>query len=1145
MKLLRRMLHFVRNAENKADGMPRMGLAIDIIPEREGPEMTIRRILEVRDLLAKMIKGKYEFIVTYFDEQGRKRYLKCLLKTDSHIEDDIYYISIPAKEGSDEEFLGADDYEVSKIVLIDMSRPETCQRMNREGSFLPFTNPTLFDLDRYQVFTKVTENDERAFADNCFVHAVAMSGLVSDTELNSLRLSVSGEYTPTNKLNRLLATFSFAVKVHVYRGTTKHNTQTFGLKDADKKPKNDPPLVEMSLLGEHYIIHEVTKYTRMSLFRHDELTKPVPGRKASVVDRWWAVSARPLSRDGMKRSYRRSSKAKGVTSQFLLNFLLGNHAEAPTCRLTPFTHTEWNLVGKFSKDRELSTLEYNEDTDTKEVVFRNRGFKIDGTPKADFADVIFADFETSTDGENHQQYMISAYSTRRDKMMTFSDPATCTQDFLRWATMSLPSNGAPELLIYFHNLGYDLNFVYDAVTPLNIIKTGRMMKAFSAIFEKTTISFRDSYAVIPSKLADFTEMFGLGSLAKEVMPYDFYTVQHAQLSTEAYHRWTSGEEFEGIVPWSCGEVAARCLGEDDREQFLANCRTVFDGEDDTPFDYRAYAKFYCERDVDVMRRGMETYRQQIADLCYKAHDSERGSAPLNPHIPGAVARRESFVLDPYRYVSAPSLIDAYFTMRGCYKGVRALSNTPRAFIQRCLLGGRVMVAENKKHMLDPLTPTLPVPGIEPSKDYRAERDGRSMTAPLVDFDAVSLYPSAMSAMSNVPIGAPTVLTDEACRIAEEQIRVERTEPSLPLYVEIEVTKCRIHRSFPMIYERGLTAIRYDDRLVEEHLDGTKRGALDPLTMYVTDVSLRELIRLHDIDFTIVRGYSFAGYNDKLKTEMVRLFNWRLEMKREDNVFEQTIKLFMNSAYGITALKPIQYRHVFVENDKASAYKWRNYRHITTFEDGPRYTIFKVKKSIHAHFNRCHVAARILDNSKVIMNDVFLCADACGIPIHYQDTDSLHMPADAVELLKARYKATYGRDLVGKAMGQFHSDFELWDESGKKYDADHVMAIRSVFLGKKCYIDELRYIDPVTGEQHAGYDRAGKLHLYHIRMKGVSNRAILHRCEKLDIDPFELYVRMLNRQGFTFDLTAGGCPRFKQTSMFKIANMDSFKRDVRF
>ena len=52
------------------------------------------------------------------------------------------------------------------------------------------------------------------------------------------------------------------------------------------------------------------------------------------------------------------------------------------------------------------------------------------------------------------------------------------------------------------------------------------------------------------------------------------------------------------------------------------------------------------------------------------------------------------------------------------------------------------------------------------------------------------------------------------------------------------------------------------------------------------------------------------------------------------------------------------------------------------------------------------------------------------------------------ILTKEFKAKYGRELVGKNMGQFHIDFEM---DGA---ADDLYAVESYFLGKKVYYDRL-------------------------------------------------------------------------------------------
>ena len=48
----------------------------------------------------------------------------------------------------------------------------------------------------------------------------------------------------------------------------------------------------------------------------------------------------------------------------------------------------------------------------------------------------------------------------------------------------------------------------------------------------------------------------------------------------------------------------------------------------------------------------------------------------------------------------------------------------------------------------------------------------------------------------------------------------------------------------------------------------------------------------------------------------------------------------------------------------------------------------------------------------------------GLNIWYQDTDSMHINYEEVELLALAFKNKYNRDLIGEDMSQFHIDFDL-------------------------------------------------------------------------------------------------------------------------
>jgi hypothetical protein len=173
-------------------------------------------------------------------------------------------------------------------------------------------------------------------------------------------------------------------------------------------------------------------------------------------------------------------------------------------------------------------------------------------------------------------------------------------------------------------------------------------------------------------------------------------------------------------------------------------------------------------------------------------------------------------------------------------------------------------------------------------------------------------------------------------------------------------------------------------------------------------------------------------------------------------------------------------------------------------------------------------------SKRIMNEVMCLCEDLELTAYYQDTDSIHMIYDDVMVLKKKYFEKYGRELDGKQLGQFHIDFDLEDEDGN--ECDNVYAEKSIFLGKKCYIDCLVGTNP-DGKIVRGH---------HIRMKGVPNSTIKYTANKMGIDLDVLYEKLFMGERIKFDLLEGGkrC-NFKFHNNGAVSSMSNFVRELGF
>ena len=494
----------------------------------------------------------------------------------------------------------------------------------------------------------------------------------------------------------------------------------------------------------------------------------------------------------------------------------------------------------------------------------------------------------------------------------------------------------------------------------------------------------------------------------------------------------------------------------DKDEYIENCNRWECIKEDK-IDIIKYAGEYCYMDCITLKKGYETFKRLV--------DEATGQ-------------------DINEYLTLASMADDYLKQNGCYDGVYMLSGVPRHFIQQCVVGGRCMTANNEKH--------------------------RRMNCKISDFDAVSLYPSAMNRMDGFLMGRPKV--------------IKNFEPNKydGYFIKIKINRIGKKYNFPC------ASVLTDDGIRDFTND------LVGQEVYMDKVGLEDLVNFQDVDYEFIMGYYYdEGRNKTIKETMRHLFNQRLKFKKEKNPIQMVFKELMNSSYGKSFMKPIETEKKYVNKDYWETYLHRHYNDIKVATELPDGRTIKVEmiKPIDTHFNNVHCGVEILSMSKRIMYEVMTLAEDKKYNMYITDTDSIHIDSDKVELLGNDFKEKYGRTLIGNDMGQFHTDFEL---DGAE---EEIFAVDSVFLGKKCYCDRLKSKDK------DGNDIYG----YHIRMKGVPSESILYKAnEEFNGDVIELYNYLYDEpNGLEFDLLAGGKVRFEFNKDMTIINKNEFKRRVKF
>lgn len=515
-------------------------------------------------------------------------------------------------------------------------------------------------------------------------------------------------------------------------------------------------------------------------------------------------------------------------------------------------------------------------------------------------------------------------------------------------------------------------------------------------------------------------------------------------------------------------------------QFMENCEKLqLFSRNGRQFDHIKYSKYYCEKDTEVLALGLIKFRKWM---------------------------REITELDIQDFISLPSLVHHYFIKEGCYAGCYQLTGITRDYIQKCVVGGRCQLAFNRPQKIE----------IDFDNTKATEEEL------IQDFDACSLYPSGMKRLAEIGgylLGKPKILESN-------QLNYEFLSKQDGYFIRINLKRMGKKRAFPVI-----SKVYNNKRNWENDITGE---------VFIDKLTLEDLMKFHKIteaDFEIIDGYYFnSGRENKIGEIIQKLYDIRKQKKKEGNAIQFVYKLLMNSAYGKTILKPIKYDYKQLDSrDEFERLLLTDHNKVAeaTKITGTDKWIVKLSKSTEKHKSIPHVGVEILSMSKRIMNEIQCLAEDKKCKIYYQDTDSVHISNKDIKILENAFEKKYNRKLIGKEMGQFHSDFEKYKdpETGKEYNS--IGANLSILCSKKLYTDNVLY--RVNGKI---------ISKTHFRMKGISSEVVEYKAKQENKKIVELYDKLYNYESIEFDLAK--CPvkpSFGFTKDGRVFTRDHFKRKI--
>ncbi|CAL5975618.1 DNA_polymerase [Hexamita inflata] len=618
-----------------------------------------------------------------------------------------------------------------------------------------------------------------------------------------------------------------------------------------------------------------------------------------------------------------------------------------------------------------------------------------------------------------------------------------------------------QVLVYMHNLSYDCQFILKEQYQIDdmIQNNGKVLQFSFSIYNQLGLKIQFV----------FRDSYIMISSKLSKLPEMFLSKEEQsviQKEVMCYNYYTEERYLNNIGDI---EEASKYIDGHSKQEFISVLKKSDCMLDDKHFDMQKYALYYCKQDVIVLQKCVQKFAQLLKD---------------------------NMDMNLYNYISISSLALSYQLKKQCFDKSCKVNGLLRQFLQQFVIGGRCMTLNNQKQIL--------------------------LFKKLLDFDAVSLYPSAQY-RTYYPAGKLYTLSQEMIQhynVKENLFDITEAKNSKDqntLYLEVKLFKGDdfIYRGFPLVSQKIEGVRQFTNDISEEN------------RYFLDTIGLQEAVLRQNYKYEIISGV-YAKERDYTIQEVIKyMFEERVKCKKAKNPLQQIYKLMLNSSYGKT-IEGDRNETVQIFEETQLEELFKKYDQINSIQQyGTKFCV-KLEKECCEQTGYHHIGIQILSMSKRIMNEVMTLAEDLDLNIYYQDTDSMQILQDELKILSENFQEKYQRELIGEKMGQFHSDFSS-DKGKVLYGEDGIYISKKVYCVKLCVQNE---------DENICYD-------YHIRMKGVTGECITQKADELyEGDVIALYQDLAGGKAIEFDLCSAKVFMKKQDD-YSYMNLSEFKRTLKF
>jgi hypothetical protein len=872
----------------------------------KGEDITINETMSAKtakDIIEKVrVKDKRLKFTIKYDNGQQRSYLGN--------KDGFYKEEVITPYGSDtqEEIIGHNVESINVMKLDNIGYKKT------KGAFFAYYNTTEINLTKYAIYKNKEESN---YKDNCLIYTLIQTGKFSDNEINNIRMYCKCRETSLKTLNAI--SDEFGIDFHIYR--YRPNCDKIEKKIIHNDNSNI--IIEIATYLNHWFVYEDVNITRFFINHYGEIREYAESTNVDIME---YQNVNKYCNKTKTYTVRRDRKDL-LNTLSLINLLYHN-----------------NLFKRINLE-EVYEIPYYENFKDDDIVLPNEisetNYRIKNRDKKNDIKkefLVYADFESTTmknervNAEKHRGFMVSYIMTDMEGNIidkdTLSGKEYLVNDFLD----KMKNNS----IIYFHNLKYDKNFLFDYLNIRKYTEKQGQLYEIQAKYKDKMLYFRDSYKLISEPLSKFKDMFGL-NVGKEVFPYNFYNEENIDSILEG--RMLSITKAKRALPESKHVLFDECI---------KNVKYT-----DKRFNALEYAKYYCEQDVRVLFEGMKTFRNMVL---------------------------EALNIDIIDKLTISSVAEQYLTNKGCYDGVYELSGITQAFINKSVYGGRVMVARNKPIEVNYALQDFDGVGLYASSMY-------TMKGFAIGKPSVILEPESFDIKTNELYYIEIELLDAYY----ERGKGEKIKN---LVVTTNIDRYEFDYDFPLFADKDNNGIIEYVNFPKTRRHVVNNEILDDLIKFY---KLEQNVHYRIIQGVLfkdgynnkINGVMFYLFEERNKQKKNKNKIEKIYKLIMNSAYGKTL-----TKYNDTTIRIFNTSH----EKKINTFIYNQYNNIKEILYTEKHTIIKLYNEYAKHWNCVHVGSAVLARSKVIMNKIFYICHILGLTPCYQDTDSIHIPEDQVKYL---------------------------------------------------------------------------------------------------------------------------------------------------